>query len=264
MNNNITLIGMITKPTLSFSNAGLAIFKATLAGKDGKTTFFHQVTFFGSQAEKYGEAVKEGDFALVQGKLHTSSREVDGVKKTTLEIQGDKLELLEGDFEVTQGDKSKWMTHGRNHVQVIGNLGQDPKSGTTTTTGEGWASNSVAVTDSWQKDGQWVEKTHWVNLSAWREAAASLGGLIKGTSVIIEGVLVTEKPFTDQSGVLQYPSPKLEITSIYPLAKKAKAAAPQEKELAAVGGSSKKGKAKPTESEEELNQLPPEGDDLPF
>lgn len=80
-----------------------------------------------------------------------------------------------------------------NKVTLIGNLGKDP---VLKQVGQGIAlcDFSIACTEKYKdRDGNMVEKTEWVNLTAWRGLAETCGKyLAKGSKVYVEGKLETQ------------------------------------------------------------------------
>ncbi len=73
-------------------------------------------------------------------------------------------------------------------VTIIGNLGNDPKQ-TNDDVEKPQVHASVATTDSWQKDGEWQEKTHWHTIMAYGAAAKRLLKMTKGMRIFLQGEL---------------------------------------------------------------------------
>lgn len=87
----------------------------------------------------------------------------------------------------------------RNRVQLIGNLGSDPKV-REFETGKKMARFSVATTDVIKKDGKFEKTVSWHNVTAWgNNAEIAEKNLVTGTEVIIEGRLVSSQ-YNDKSG----------------------------------------------------------------
>lgn len=87
----------------------------------------------------------------------------------------------------------------RNRVQLIGNLGADPKV-REFESGKKMARFSVATTDVIKKDGKFEKSVCWHNVTAWGNVAdIAEKHLVTGTEVIIEGRLVSDS-YTDKSG----------------------------------------------------------------
>ena len=91
----------------------------------------------------------------------------------------------------------------KNKVQLIGNLGQPPITGTTEK-GKQWARFTLATHDSYRTaSGEKVNETYWHNIIAWgRLAEIAVRLLTTGSEVAIEGKLVY-RSYTDKNGVLR-------------------------------------------------------------
>jgi single-strand DNA-binding protein len=91
-----------------------------------------------------------------------------------------------------------------NRVQLIGRLGKDPES-RSTSTGKKVTQFSLAVGDRWKSaEGETKEHTEWVNIEAWgRLGEICQQYLHKGKLVFLEGRLRTDK-FDDKSGETKY------------------------------------------------------------
>jgi single-strand DNA-binding protein len=80
-----------------------------------------------------------------------------------------------------------------NRVQLIGYLGRDPES-RTTSSGQKVAQFSLAVTRRWKSGTESKEVTDWFNVEAWgRLGEVSQQYLRKGSLVYVEGRLRTDK-----------------------------------------------------------------------
>lgn len=94
---------------------------------------------------------------------------------------------------------------GINKVILVGNLGQDPES-KTTTSGSHLTTVSIATSESWKdkNTGQKIERTEWHKVVfTGRLAEIAAQYLRKGSKVYVEGKLQTHK-WTDQGGVDHY------------------------------------------------------------
>ena len=90
-----------------------------------------------------------------------------------------------------------------NRVQLIGYLGKDPET-RSTTTGKKVANFSVAVTQRWKTGGETKEYTEWITVDAWgRLGEICQQYLHKGSLVFIEGRLKTDK-YEDKAGETKY------------------------------------------------------------
>jgi len=74
-----------------------------------------------------------------------------------------------------------------NMCTVVGGLGRDPEL-RYTQGGRPVASFGVAVDRRYQKDGEWVSETSWLNVTVWGDLAENCAAsLTKGTRVIVAG-----------------------------------------------------------------------------
>lgn len=91
---------------------------------------------------------------------------------------------------------------GVNRCIFIGNLGADPES--KNLDNDTIVCNfSIAVSESWTKDGEKHEKTEWVKIVTWGKLAEICQNfLVKGKQVYIEGKLQTRSWESD--GVTKY------------------------------------------------------------
>lgn len=85
------------------------------------------------------------------------------------------------------------MAKGLNKVQLIGHLGKDPEL-RYTPNGTAVCNFSLATTESYKADdGNWVDKTEWHNIVAWRKLAETCSNYLKkGSKIYLEGKLTTE------------------------------------------------------------------------
>ena len=74
-------------------------------------------------------------------------------------------------------------------VTIVGSLGRDVEL-RFTTGGKGVASFGVAVSRRYQQNGEWQEKTSWINVTAWGDLAENVAAsCVKGTRVLVTGRL---------------------------------------------------------------------------
>jgi single-strand DNA-binding protein len=86
-----------------------------------------------------------------------------------------------------------------NRITLIGRLGKTPEI-RFFDNGIAMAKFSLATSDHYQKDGQWVESTEWHNIVVWRELAQRAEkGLKVGYLVFVEGKL-TYRKWKDSEG----------------------------------------------------------------
>lgn len=91
----------------------------------------------------------------------------------------------------------------RNHVQLIGNLGNEPIV-TLTSNGNKFARFSVATTEFLKNNGEIKTKTYWHNIIAWGKAAETVSQKCnKGTEVVINGKLIN-RSYDDKNGTTKY------------------------------------------------------------
>ena len=76
----------------------------------------------------------------------------------------------------------------QNKIQLIGRVGQDPEVKSTANGGR-YAKFSVATSESYQKNGEWVEETEWHQVEVWGDRAERLARVKKGSLVYVEGSL---------------------------------------------------------------------------
>lgn len=83
------------------------------------------------------------------------------------------------------------MKNQKNKVILTGFAGKDPEI-TNFESGNKVAKVSIAVNESYQKDGQMVEKVNWFTLAFWNEKVDLVDNIVtKGTKFSIEGKLST-------------------------------------------------------------------------
>ncbi|MCB0723303.1 MAG: single-stranded DNA-binding protein [Ignavibacteriae bacterium] len=85
------------------------------------------------------------------------------------------------------------MARGLNKVLLIGHLGKDPEL-RYTPNGTAVCNFSLATTESYKADdGNWVDKTEWHNIVAWRKLAETCSNYLKkGSKIYAEGKITTE------------------------------------------------------------------------
>ena len=92
----------------------------------------------------------------------------------------------------------------RNKVQLIGNLGDNPKI-TTFESGKKIANFTIATNENYKNaNGEKMTETQWHNLVAWNKTAEIIEKyLVKGSEVAIEGKL-TSRSYDDKDGNKKY------------------------------------------------------------
>lgn len=101
--NNVQIEGNLTRdPETKALPSGATVTTFSIAtnrkwnDKEGKLqedTQYHNIVFYGKQAEVAAKYLQKGSSAYVQGRLETRSWETDGVKQYRTEIVGENLRL---------------------------------------------------------------------------------------------------------------------------------------------------------------------------
>lgn len=85
-------------------------------------------------------------------------------------------------------------------ITLIGNLGQDPTM-MYTPSGIPFTSFSLAVNETWTKEGVKQEKTTWWRVTCWRQLAEIVAKYCtKGKTVLVVGSKVESKHYVDKNG----------------------------------------------------------------
>lgn len=227
--NHALLIGtLVREPDLRYTPAGLAVLRLDLGGDDHlpdehgvvrARPWYHRVTSFGLQAERVVDHVHAGTPVLVDGHLeHRTWESAEGEPRRALDVIGRRVEILglgardEGDAYAIDAREQPRLRDARNAVRIIGNVTRDAEL-RRTEGGHALARFSVAVNDRRGED----EKTHFVDVQAWREVARGCDELSRGDPVYVEGRLVTDA-WTDEGGSRRY-STRLEARRIERIAR---------------------------------------------
>jgi single-strand DNA-binding protein len=117
--NKVILIGHLGKdPEVKYLEGGMAVAKIVLAtsesykNKEGVKvdhTEWHNINFWGNNAEIAEKYLKKGMQIYVEGKLRTRSWEKDGVKKYATDIEGFTFQML-GKKENSNGSGADFKT----------------------------------------------------------------------------------------------------------------------------------------------------------
>jgi single-strand DNA-binding protein len=93
-----------------------------------------------------------------------------------------------------------------NKVELIGNVGADPKITTLERSGLLVARLSLATTEKWKdkKSNEWHERTEWHTLIAWRWLAEKAERDIRKGSYVRAVGKVTYRKYKDKEGVERY------------------------------------------------------------
>lgn len=201
--NFITLIGALTaRPELRYTSSGLAILELKLAGNhhtyDGgerTAVFYHSVTVFGKPAEWFTEAEHDtGAIVAVTGRLNYRSWEAeDGQRRSTVSINADSVTALAGAHHNLVKDRkgNERLERGLNLTVVAGNLTRDAEV-RHTDSGNKIVHGAIAVNESFERNGKWEERTHFLDFTAWNSSGAPLEGAAKGAPVTLVGHFVIE------------------------------------------------------------------------
>jgi len=102
--NTVIISGRATADSnLSYTDSGRAYLRFRIASdrnyrdKNGEwkqDTTFVGVTIFGNQAERLSESIKKGTPVLIQGRLSSYTRDVDGFKRTEVSISAFSAQVL--------------------------------------------------------------------------------------------------------------------------------------------------------------------------
>jgi single-strand DNA-binding protein len=273
--NNVLLIGSLARdPELRYAPSGLAILNFTLAGDskihtdDGERNvpWYQRTSLIGKQAEALAETLKAGDAVLLEGSLDYRSWENEaGEKRSKLEVKAQRLEVLQAgertEALVRDAIGGLRLTDAVNRVTVSGNLTRDAQV-RVTPNGVSVASLSIATTESWKDaSGEWQERTHFVDITLWREMADAVSHLTKGTPVLVTGRVVTDS-WTDKDGSKRN-AVKIEADRLEVLVRASKpdAAQPAPQSRERVVPSRKPAAQAQTRGRK---VMPPETEDMPF
>lgn len=213
--NHVYLLGALARdPELRYTPAGMAVLDLVVAGddhivgNDGQARvmpWYHRTSLLGKQAEALLESdLKAGQPVFVEGTLEFRTWETpEGAKRSQVSVKALRVEAaLAGSrspITVTDSQGGFRLTNAVNEVAVIGNLIRDAEL-RCTPAGDAVTTASIAVNESWKnKNGDWQEKTHFVEINLWRDLAEAAGALKKGVSVFTMGRLVNES-WTDKEG----------------------------------------------------------------
>ncbi len=228
--NHVYLVGVLARdPELRYTPSGVPVFEATVAGEehlvgnDGverKLPWYHRLNILGKPAEWQSErGLKAGDPVMVEGALDYSQWEApEGGKRSQVRVKALRMESLGSKVEVVQdAGGGVRMSGGWNTVVVIGNLARDPEL-RYTAGGDAVLGITLGVSESWKdRSGNQQEKTHWIDITLWRDLAEQSQNLRKGDPVLIQGRLVNDS-WQDKDGNKRNTT-KVEATKVESLAR---------------------------------------------
>ncbi|GGS02966.1 single-stranded DNA-binding protein [Deinococcus sedimenti] len=210
--NHVFLIGVLAREAeLRYTPSGTAVFEATIAGEDHiigsdgqprKLPWYHRVSILGKPAEWQAERnLKAGDAVMVEGSVEYSQWDApEGGKRSMVRVKAQRMEQLGYSPELIQdAGGGVRMSGGMNEVILIGNVTRDPEL-RYTPAGDAVLGLGLAVNETWNdRQGQKQEKTHWIDVTLWRDLAERMKDLRKGDPVLVQGRL-TNEAWTDRDG----------------------------------------------------------------
>lgn len=211
---------LIQDSELRYTQDGLAILEMTVAGDQLITVegqpkelpFYVRAKVFGNYADALANDLRAGVVVALEGRLnHRTWDDPDGRKRSALEVIPHTVNRLEGEFTFNRDAKEQpRLVGGSNGVTLAGNVVRDVDL-ITTTTGHQIARFTVAVQE------HKPERTHFIDVVAWREVAQRAAELRKGMPVWVLGRIVNES-WEDQEGTKRYAT-RVEAAQVYQVAK---------------------------------------------
>ena len=230
--NRVFLIGALaTRPDMRYTPAGLAILDLTLAGQDlllsdnggeREVSWYHRVRLLGRQAEMWGD----------------------------LQVRAAFLDPLD-DRGKERAEDSRGQPRLRaalNQVFLMGNLTRDPELRYTP---QGTAVARLGLAVNERRQGA-EERTHFVEVQAWRDLAEWAAELRKGDGLFVIGRLVNDS-WTSSSGERRFQTRVEALRLERPTRGPAQAGGSRSREVQTGG----------VDIDEGLEDFPPE-EDLPF
>lgn len=207
--NHALLVGtLVQPPELRYTPAGLAVLQLDLAGDDHvhgadgeprRLAWYHRATVFGAQAEMIADRLEVAMPVLVDGRLEQRSWHTDdGERRSTLDVVAARVEALRmgARGEEATHDDARGQPRLRdavNRVRLLGNLTRDAEH-RVTSNGHALTRFGVALNERFRdRQGQQSERTHFVEVQAWRSLGEATAELAKGDGVYAEGRLVTDR-----------------------------------------------------------------------
>ena len=137
--NKVILVGNLGRdPETRYTTSGDAVTNIRLAttdtwkdknGEKQERTEWHNIVFYGRQAEIAGEYLKKGRQIYVEGRLQTRSwDDKDGNKRYMTEIRGDRIVLLSGGGGRSGAGVGSYGGGARSQAgpSAVGSTGDDP------------------------------------------------------------------------------------------------------------------------------------------
>lgn len=207
-NQHITVATVTARPELRYTTSGSAVLEiptGNISEHDGRgVPAYRRVTTFGKQAEALANMLEVGSVVHIDGKLRQDRYTAkDGSKRSSVEVVANRITILDAaQFDIQDDAKGQpLLRNGKNITTVAGNLTKDVE--TIQLDSGRVAKGSIAINERYTKDGETIEKTHFVDFEAWDGAADILDGMTKGRGVILAGPLVTQS-WDDSDGNRRY------------------------------------------------------------
>ena len=205
---HIQLVGTLVQDAdLRYTPAGLATLDVNVAGNDnvigddGKErnlAWYHRATIFGPYAEAMADHLKAGQAVHIDGRLNYRSWEnQEGQRRNALDIVADRIDTLEygvrgNEPTVADAKNQLRLQNAWNSVTVIGNLTRDVEL-RYTPAGVAVANLAIAANERFRtRNSEEQERTHYVDITAWRDLAEGVAELAKGAPVMVHGRLTTD------------------------------------------------------------------------
>ncbi|WP_038048898.1 single-stranded DNA-binding protein [Thermus caliditerrae] len=265
--NRVFLIGTLTaQPDMKYTAGGMAILDLNLAGQDvlvdemgqeREIPWYHRVRLLGRQAEMWGDALRQGQLLFVEGRLEYRQWEREGEKRSEVQVRADFVDPLAERGRETLADTrgQPRLRRALNQVILMGNLTRDPDL-RYTPQGTAVVRLGLAVNERRRGQGAEEEKTHFIEVQAWRDLAEWAGELKRGDGLLVIGRLVNDS-WTSSSGERRFQTRvealRLEQPTRGP--ERAGGSRPQEARSSVQTGG--------VDIDEGLEDFPPE-EDLPF
>ncbi|GGM99183.1 single-stranded DNA-binding protein [Thermus composti] len=261
--NRVFLIGTLThRPDMRYTPGGLAILDLSLAGQDTLTDetgqereipWYHRVRLLGRQAEMWGDVLERGQLLFVEGRLEYRQWERDGEKRSEVQVRADFIDPLDARGRETLEDAKNQprLRRALNQVILMGNLTRDPDL-RYTPQGTAVVRLGLAVNERRRGQAPEEERTHFIEVQAWRELAEWAGELRKGDGLLVIGRLVNDS-WTGSDGERRFQTRVEALRLEHPT-----------RGLAQAGGSKPpKDQTGGMDIDEGLEDFPPE-EELPF
>jgi single-strand DNA-binding protein len=201
-NTALIIAALVREPELRYTPGGLPGLTFQLGGDqtvmdnngEFKTSpFYIRAEFMGKEAENLSDTLKAGSVVAVEGKIEYQSWEIpSGEKRSRVMLRALSIQpFAEGQHERLVADRigGYRLSNAINTITMSGNLTKDVAL-RHTESGSPVANMTLAINESWKDSmGNWQERTHYVEVTAWDDLAREVAQLSKGSSVLITGKL---------------------------------------------------------------------------